>query len=94
VVGSSNSQSTIIAERSNRERNAGILKVIKPEMSYTEGLMNALKQSSALCQCNGPDLLNDVAASCRKSLNNDKQSMLQNAHSSNEVQMNRKQLLV
>jgi len=94
VVGSSNSQSTIIAERSNRQRNAGILQVIKPETSYTEGLMNALKQSSTLCQCTGPDLLNGVAASCRKSLNNDKQSMLQNAHSSNEVQMNRKQLLV
>ena len=61
-VMSSNSESTIIGEKRNNGQkacsapNATELKT----KSYTEGLLKVLKTTSLLCQCTGPDAVNDV----------------------------------
>lgn len=59
-VGTSNSESTVILERNNKEQNESALQVDKLDVSCTEGLLKIVKNPILLCQCTGPVALNDV----------------------------------
>jgi hypothetical protein len=72
VMASSNSESTIVGEKPISQQSKNALQVIKPNTTYTEGLLQIFKNPSLLCQCTGPVALSDVAWSDRKSSSNTK----------------------